>query len=260
MKGNVSVVAKVLSVVSTGLAVVCRGGADIVFIKALDKDSTQKAGFQYFFTLSSIQVEKLTHKTSFSVIGKTNKFSLSRTLSVRLSGMLDEPWVHSTRFLSKVRFIAIKCINHVLMSFGLSNSCALKSPEDAGLDLHSRAFVVQEMFSHWAKIVSYNNETGQRQEFQNVQGRVTSVILLVPICLCGLAYALVILQGQAFDMQVIGEQFFQSRLEMLKVISQDYRESFKRFSCPKHDQGFFLCGQMLDFLHRFLRRIVERDT
>ena len=108
--------------------------------------------------------------------------------------------------------------------------------------------------------MSYISETGQRQEFQNVHGRVSLFILLVPSCLYGLTYTLVMLQGQAFDVQVTGEKFFESRLELFKVIVQDYREAFKRSSCPRRDQGFFLCGQMLNFLHRWLRRIVERDT
>ena len=68
------------------------------------------------------------------------------------------------------------------------------------------------------------------------------------------------LQGQAFDVQVTGDAFFECRLELFKVIVQDYREAFKRSSCPRRDQGFFLCGQMLNFLHRLLRRIVERET
>ena len=41
---------------------------------------------------------------------------------------------------------------------------------------------------------------------------------------------------------------------------QHYREAYKRSSCPRRDQGFFLCGQMLNFLNRLLRRIVEHDT
>ena len=41
---------------------------------------------------------------------------------------------------------------------------------------------------------------------------------------------------------------------------QDYRESFWRSSNVRRDQGFFLCGQMLDFLHCLLRRIVARDS
>ena len=68
------------------------------------------------------------------------------------------------------------------------------------------------------------------------------------------------LQGQAFDVQVTGDDHFECRLELLKVIVQDYREAFRRSSCPRRDQCFFLCGQMLGFLHRLLRRIVERDT
>ena len=64
------------------------------------------------------------HKLSFSVMGKIDIISMLRTFLVCLSAMLDEPWVQSTQFLRKVRFIVTKCKNHVLMSFGLSNSCA----------------------------------------------------------------------------------------------------------------------------------------
>ena len=52
---------------------------------------------------------------------------------------------------------------------------------------------------------------------------------------------------------------FESRLELFKVIMQEYRESFRRSSDVRRDQGFFFCGQMVDFLHRLLRRIVVRD-
>ena len=55
-----------------------------------------------------------------------------------------------------------------------------------------------------------------------------------------------------------GDDLFESRLEIFKVIMQGYRESFPRSSDVRRDQGFFLCGQMLDFLHRLLRRIVTR--
>ena len=40
---------------------------------------------------------------------------------------------------------------------------------------------------------------------------------------------------------------------------QEHREAFKRSTLPSRDQGFFLCGQMCNFLHRLLRRIVSRD-
>ena len=51
----------------------------------------------------------------------------------------------------------------------------------------------------------------------------------------------------------------ESRLELLKVIMQDYRESFGRSSAVRRDHGFFLCGQKLDFFHRLLRGIVARE-
>ena len=44
---------------------------------------------------------------------------------------------------------------------------------------------------------------------------------------------------------------------MFQVIVQDYREAFKRSTVPSRDQRFFLYGQICDFLHRLLRRIVS---
>ena len=61
------------------------------------------------------------------------------------------------------------------------------------------------------------------------------------------------------DSPVTGDPYFEARLELFKVIVQDYREAFKRSNVPTHDEGFFLCGQMCDFLQRFLRRTVARS-
>ena len=61
------------------------------------------------------------------------------------------------------------------------------------------------------------------------------------------------------DSQVTGDPHFEARLELFKVIVQEYREAFNRSTVPSRDQGFFLCGQMCDFLHRLLRRVVSRD-
>ena len=61
------------------------------------------------------------------------------------------------------------------------------------------------------------------------------------------------------DSQVTGDPYFEARLELFKFIVQEYREAFKRSTVPSRDQGFFLCGQMCNFLHRLLRRVVSRD-
>ena len=68
VKGNVSVVGQLLSVVSGSPTIVCCGGANSYFIKALDRDPTRKTGVQYPFCLNSVQVEMLMHKPSSSVM------------------------------------------------------------------------------------------------------------------------------------------------------------------------------------------------
>ena len=173
VKGNVSMVGQLLSVVSMSTTIVCCGGADSDFIKALDRDPTRKAGVQCRFCLSPVQVEKLIHKPNFSVVGKIDMFSMLRTLLVRLSGMLDEPWMQSTRYLRKVGFIAGMFNIRLSVVVGLNSSCVLKALEEASLDLHSAFLVVQERLSRWAQIVSTISETDQRQEFQKVHGRVS---------------------------------------------------------------------------------------
>ena len=149
------------------------------------------------------------HKPNFSVMGKVDMFSMLRTLLVRLSVMLDEPWVQSTRYLRKVGLLVVMFTSYVSISLGLSSSFVFKALEQASLDLHSAFLVAQEMLSHWAQIVSYISQTGQQQEFQNVHGRVALVILLVSSCLYGLMYTLVMLQVQAFHVQVTRDKFFE---------------------------------------------------
>ena len=55
-----------------------------------------------------------------------------------------------------------------------------------------------------------------------------------------------------------GDGLFESRLELFKVVMQDYWESFRRLSDVRRDEGF-LGGQILDFVHRLIGRIVTRD-
>ena len=66
-------------------------------------------------------------------------------------------------------------------------------------------------------------------------------------------------QRQAFDAQVVSDNFFESKLDLLKITLQEYREAFRRCAIVGRDQGWFFCGQGLDFLYRLLRRIVVRD-
>ena len=88
VKGNVLMIGYLLSVVSMVPTINSCGGADIRFVKALDRNPMRKNGLQYPFNLSAFQVEKLMHKPSFSLSAKLDMFSMLGTLLVRLSGML----------------------------------------------------------------------------------------------------------------------------------------------------------------------------
>ena len=102
VKSNVLFSSQLLSAVSTEPRIICCGGSSLEFIKALDKAPSQKAGIQYPFSLSAMHIEKLMHKPNFIVMGKIDKFSMLRTLLIRLSGLLDERWAQSTQYFRKV--------------------------------------------------------------------------------------------------------------------------------------------------------------
>ena len=103
VKSSVLLCSQLLSAVSLEPTIICFAGGSADFIKALDKAPNQKARLQYPFNLLPLQVEKLMHKPSFSILGKIDMFSMVRTLLVRLSGFLDEKWTQSTQYFRKVR-------------------------------------------------------------------------------------------------------------------------------------------------------------
>ena len=101
VKRSVLLCSQLLSAIS--LAIICCAGGIADFIKSLDKAPIPKAGLQYPFNLLPLQVEKLMHKPSFSVMGKIDMFWMVRTLLVRLVGLLDEKWTQATKYFRKVR-------------------------------------------------------------------------------------------------------------------------------------------------------------
>ena len=102
VKSNVFLSSQLLSAMSTEPRIICCRRSSLEFIKALDKAASQRTSIQYPFSLSTVHVEKLMHKQSFSVMGKTDMLSMMRTLLNWLSGLLDERWAQSTQFIRKV--------------------------------------------------------------------------------------------------------------------------------------------------------------
>ena len=94
---------QLLSAVSLEPTINCCVGRSADFIKTLDTSPSQKAGTQNLFNLLPLQMELLMHKPSFSVMGRTDMFSMVRALLVRLSGVLVEKWTQSTQCFREVR-------------------------------------------------------------------------------------------------------------------------------------------------------------
>ena len=84
------------------------GDATVSFVEVLGRNSKRKAGMQYPFNLSPIQAEKLMQTPSSNFMVRIDLFSMLRTLIMRLSRMLDEHCVQSTRFLRNVKSNIIK--------------------------------------------------------------------------------------------------------------------------------------------------------
>ena len=92
VKVSVILCSQVLSAISLEPTFICCAGGSADFIQALDEASDQKAELQCPFNLLPLQIEKVMHQPSFSVMGRIDMFSMVRTLLVRLPGLLDKKW------------------------------------------------------------------------------------------------------------------------------------------------------------------------
>ena len=69
-KSYINLVSRLLSAISGDATIICCGGSNADFVKVLDKSPGRKSGVQYPFALAPVQIERLLHKPSFSVMGE----------------------------------------------------------------------------------------------------------------------------------------------------------------------------------------------
>ena len=101
VKSTVLLCSQVLSVVSLEANKNCCAVGSADFFETLDKARSQKAGMQYPFHLLPLQIKKLMHKPSFSVMGEIDMFLIVRTLLKRLYGFFG--WEVNTVDFCRVR-------------------------------------------------------------------------------------------------------------------------------------------------------------
>ena len=102
-KSFIDLVSRLLSALSGDATIICCDGSNADFVKVLNKNPGRKVGVQYPFALAPVQLERLLHKPSFSVMGRIDMCSMLRALLLRQNGLLDERWVQSTQYFRMVR-------------------------------------------------------------------------------------------------------------------------------------------------------------
>ena len=102
-KSYIDLVSRLLSAISGNATIICCGESNADFVKVLYKSPGRNAGVQYPFALAPVHFERLLHKPSFSVMGRTDMCSMLRALLLHLNGLLDQRWVQSTQYFRMVR-------------------------------------------------------------------------------------------------------------------------------------------------------------
>ena len=86
LTGELGSLSRLLSVVSTGPDMVTCSGCAIDFIRAIDQHPSFPRGVQSCFRFEQLDLQSLMHKSSYSVFGRNDMFSVLQCLLVSLGG------------------------------------------------------------------------------------------------------------------------------------------------------------------------------
>ena len=102
LTGELGSLARLLSVVSTKADIVACYGSPSELIRTLDDFPTSSRAVQSCFRFSQLSLPKLMHKSSYSVFGHLDFFSVLRGLVISLGGSSQDDWVQRSPELAKV--------------------------------------------------------------------------------------------------------------------------------------------------------------
>ena len=102
LTGELGSLACLLSSISTKADIVACSGCPSELIRTIDEVSTSVRAVQSCFRFSQLNLSKLKHKSSYSVFGHIDFFSVLRGLVIFLGGSASEDWVQRSPVLAKV--------------------------------------------------------------------------------------------------------------------------------------------------------------
>ena len=102
LTGELGSLARLLSSISTKADIVACSGCPSELIRTIDEVPTAVRAVQSCFRFSQLNLSKLMHKSSYSVFGHIDFFSVLRGLVISLDGSANEDWVQRSPVLAKV--------------------------------------------------------------------------------------------------------------------------------------------------------------
>ena len=102
LAGELGSLARLLSVVSTKVDVVACSGCSVDFDRTIDEVPSFTRSVQSCFRFEHLDLQRLMHKTSNSVFGHIDFFSMLRGLMISLGGAHTEDWMVGSPELTRV--------------------------------------------------------------------------------------------------------------------------------------------------------------
>ena len=113
--GELGSLARFLSAVSTRPDMVAFSGCLVEFAKTIDQSEYFAQGVQSCFRFEQLSLARLMQKTSYSVFGHIDFFSVLQALMVSLGGSLIEDWVMRHPELTRVSNLMVYSLFHVVL-------------------------------------------------------------------------------------------------------------------------------------------------
>ena len=122
LTGELGSLSRLLSVVSTKADIVACSGSSVDLLRTIDYSPLFSRAVQSCFRFDQLNLPKMMHKTSYSVFGHIDFFSVLRGLVISLGGAHSEDWYQRSPELAQVNNVhlpsVVIVINQVLTGGG----------------------------------------------------------------------------------------------------------------------------------------------
>ena len=114
LTGELGSLSRLLSVVSTNADIVACSGSSVDLLRTVDYSSLFSRAVQSCFRFDQLNLSKMMHKTSYSVFGHIDFFSVLRGLVISLGGSHSEDWYPRSPELAQVNNVYLSRVTDIV--------------------------------------------------------------------------------------------------------------------------------------------------